>query len=166
MSTVTEWVALSNPNGGVNLPDMNKLNGRRAKCVHPDIGTLHGTLVRNFKDSANINDPITWGTGDIKDPWNAALVCAWYGRNGWVLYVKGKDVLTAPEPHKASELAIGTEFLGENSNGVRQPWAVVLAPNGAPTLVELLSYGFPNRPSLDSIKVVSIFSGGVSSNPS
>lgn len=75
--------------------DYERLDWRKAKCVHPEMGTLTHKLMR-YEDLDGLvldkEDPDAWDcSGD--DIWKVALTESWLGNGGWSLWVAGKNPL-------------------------------------------------------------------------
>ncbi|WP_237185512.1 hypothetical protein [Rothia nasimurium] len=88
--------------------DWEKLDGLEAKCVHPELGALTHRMER---DSAYPPyEYVGWDEEASFAVWSEAFYSAWYGRNGWSLWVKGDLPL---RKLTANQLALGTIFIGK-----------------------------------------------------
>lgn len=94
--------------------DFAQLDGRVAKCVHEDMGTLTNRLARSQGwDEAT---PAGWYETDktgSSGGWGPVLGLAWFGYKGWQLWIEGDIPL---KPKTADELETGTCFYGRVIN--------------------------------------------------
>ena len=93
--------------------DWEKLDKLKVQCVHPDMGTLRGTLKR--RESAESDSPNGWWNGGMDCIYVNALIQAWFDEDGWTLWVEGE----VPLPRKtADQLEVGTYFLSKFEEGM------------------------------------------------
>lgn len=95
--------------------DWEKLDGRTAKCVHPDMGTLTHKLER-YK--APNNDPKSlprWITSAGESTWRQAFYAAWENKEGWSLWVEGEIPV---KKRTADEMEPATGFFGRYKSTV------------------------------------------------
>lgn len=88
--------------------DWESLDGLKVKCVNPGVGELRGVLERDVLCSAE--RPGAWWKEDMDYLYAMALVYAWWGSDGWSLWVEGEIPLRRKT---ADQLEVGTYFRGE-----------------------------------------------------
>lgn len=95
--------------------DWERLDGLVAKCVHPTLGTLLYPLEVDGNGRKVIwnNKGNFWFTTNGGKVWAEALRYAWYGQNGWTLWLEGEIPLRRKT---AEQLEVGTYFLGKAHN--------------------------------------------------
>ncbi|MFW0169275.1 hypothetical protein [Rothia sp. P4278] len=100
---------------GVRI-DWEQLDGRPAKCVHPEMGTLTQKMERIQNDDPS--NYLAWTNESIV--WEWAFELAWQNASGWSLWVESEipvELLTA------DELEPGTGFLGKDlDSGTKGNW--------------------------------------------
>ena len=89
--------------------DYEKLDGFKVQLVHPEMGTLHGTLKRDKRCAPD--SFYGWWDGETDCVYARALCPAWDGQNGWSLWVEGEIPL---HRKTADQLEVGTYFRGES----------------------------------------------------
>lgn len=92
--------------------DWEKLDGLVAKCVHSTLGDLLYSLEVDGNGRKVIweSEGNFWFTTSGGNVWAEALREAWYGQNGWALWVEGEIPLRR---NTADQLEVGTYFLGQ-----------------------------------------------------
>lgn len=79
------------------------LDGKLVKCVHPKIGSLFDTLARQEEKGGiaiDASDPAGWDNSN-DGVFEIALAQAWYGNDGWSLWVAGENPFkSAVEDHR------------------------------------------------------------------
>lgn len=141
---------------GVRI-DWEQLDGRKAKCVHPEIGTLTHYMVRDtaYPISASAGWIYSISEGrEWVDAWGYVLQVAWDGENGWSLWVEGEIPVKNPTP---DELEPGTAFRGEYLNGVCYDYIIYLDREGRKRAI-CLSTGVREDPS--DIEVIEVYGIG------
>ena len=89
--------------------DWEQLNGRKVKCVNPELrGEIHGKLVRNKKRPAD--KPTGWWDGKMNSLYVLTFNQGWGGQRGWTLWIEGEIPLRRKT---ADQLEVGTYFLGK-----------------------------------------------------
>lgn len=88
--------------------DYEKLDGLKVRLVHPEMGTLHGTLNRDKRCAPD--SFYGWWDGETDSVYIRALCPAWSGTYGWTLWIEGEIPLIRKT---ADQLEIGTYFLGK-----------------------------------------------------
>lgn len=77
--------------------DWEKLDGRKAKCVHPEIGMLTYSLHRNRNVSEE--SPAGWynNARGVTNQWVHTLKRAWLGVNDWSIWIEGEVPIAGVE---------------------------------------------------------------------
>ena len=86
--------------------DWERLDGLKAQCVQPGSGSLSGKLVRD--DCWLANSGSGWEVHGMSADY--LTVTAWYGEDGWSLWIEGEIPLVRKT---ADQLDVGTYFRGE-----------------------------------------------------
>lgn len=149
-SNLTE--AISN---GVDI-DWPKLNGREAKCVHPEMGTLSHKLKRD--PDVMVRSFAGWYKydGSTSHIWVNALKESWDNTRGWSLWIEGE----IPLKRKTAETLLpGTIFKGQENGIEPRTYVVVLSEDGGTQVIEKYSTR-ENINELGSIDVLEVISGG------
>lgn len=103
--------------------DWSKLNGRKAKCVHPEEGTLSHKLKRNPNVMVRSFDGWYKYDGLTSHIWANALKDAWDNTKDWSLWIEGDIPLKLPT---ADKLKPGSVFVGKNGR-ITEPTKFVVA---------------------------------------
>lgn len=88
--------------------DYEKLDGKRVKCVKPEVGTLKGKLERN--ESGHADNHAGWWHKGADSLYRSAFIYGWTEHYGWTLWVEGEIPLLRKT---ADQLEVGTYFQGE-----------------------------------------------------
>lgn len=136
-----------------------RLDGRAAKCVHPDMGTLTHKMER-FKDDTPSH---YLGWVSTSSVWNMAFDLAWQGKSGWSLWVEGELPV---KPRTADELEPGSVFIG-NSPKSTASQMFVAAHHSNPGDPDLVAYRVDNPVTswqwAECVEVIEVKSGGFTS---
>lgn len=98
---------------GVRI-DWEQLDGRKAKCVHPELGVLTHEMLRYKKCSQD--NPGGWIGDESPALWSNAISASWRGHSNWSLWIEGE----IPVEHRtADELELWTCFKGRCMGEVR-----------------------------------------------
>lgn len=132
--------------------DFAKLDGRVAKCVHEDMGTLTKRLARSKCWKENL--PGGWYEIDktgSSEGWGPVFGLAWFGDKGWSLWIEG-DIPV--KTRTADELEPGTCFYGKlqgctgtffiflNNAGTKRAYSLIHSDLYEPEKVEVIEvYG-------------------------
>ena len=110
--------------------DYEKLDGLKVQFVHPEMGTLHGTLKRDKRCAPD--SFYGWWDGETDSVYVRALCPAWSGSYGWTLWVEGE----IPSVCKtADQLPLGHLFTGRKLNGTPGEYLLCTSPDEEDTLV-------------------------------
>lgn len=108
-SNLTEAIKAGDP------IDYEKLEGRSAKCVHPELPTPLPIGILQVHNESELRTPVGWrkpidSFGTVR---RYALMHAWWGDYDWTLWVEGEIPLRRKT---ADQLKVGTYFLGMSPN--------------------------------------------------
>lgn len=140
---------------GANI-DWGKLDGRKAKCVHPEMGVLKHKLVRYQVCPQDV--PGGWlRDGSMRDIWPTTMVSSWYGADKWALWVEGDVPIKL---RTASELRLGSTFIGKTPLGTQMTFVVALERGTDNIIVFSIEPGDNYVFYADKVEVEEIYSGG------
>lgn len=139
--------------------DWERLDGRVAKCIHPELGTLTHKMVRNHMWQSQYFS--AWAAG--ARVWGHAFRDSWDGNYGWQLLIEGDIPVKL---RTADELKPGSVFIGNSPKSTASQMFVVAhhSNHGDPDLV---AYRVDNPVTswqwAECVEVIEVKSGGFTS---
>lgn len=140
---------------GTNI-NWYELDGRKAKCVHPELGTLSYKLKRDTSMVPSSFSGWYKFDGSTSRTWVEALKQAWDNIDDWSLWVEGDVTLNLPI---AGSLVPGTIFKGQEAySSETKEFVIIIGENGEHQALERYSTR-DFIEDLDSIGVIEVISG-------